>query len=207
MRAAIEIFDDFLPDPEEFLQRTRALRFHRSNLIPGNLASDRVPWAGRLERRFEKMIGCSVKWATHLGSGTYRWTTGRQAATRKTEFYCHSDGIHDVVCLLYLSPPKHCHGGTGLYRHRETGLTGYDNLEPVQKIVDRTGQTVLELDTEILKDAYNPAAWEMTDLIGMRSNRLLMYNSRRFHSHIFAFDQVPKGAKRWTFACFGQSDA
>ena len=206
MRQSFVVYDEFLPNPEAFLERAQSLPFRRSGMIPGNLATGRVSWASRMERRCEQLLGRKVTWARKLGSGTYRWTSAREASARGTEFYSHSDGIYDVVCLLYLSPERHCHGGTGFFRHKKTGLSGYHDLAPVQRVMDREGTSVLALDTEILKDAYDRDAWDMTDLVEMRSNRLVIYNSRRFHSHVFDFAAVPKGSKRWTFACFGRSD-
>ena len=110
----------------------------------------------------------------------------------------------DITAMVYLNPAESCMGGTGLYRHRPTGL------ERVPIVPDGTVRQLadqLELSDEFLASPegyenfqnsmiFNPlfarrdAAfinegneyWELLHLIDMKPNRLIIFDGRCFHS-------------------------
>ncbi|MEC9005503.1 MAG: DUF6445 family protein [Nitrospirota bacterium] len=110
----------------------------------------------------------------------------------------------DITAMVYLNPADSCVGGTGLYRHRPTGLERVPIMpdQEIQKLADR-----LELSDEFLKSAegyenfqnsmiLNPLFanqdntyindgneyWELIKLIEMKPNRLIIFDGRCFHS-------------------------
>lgn len=87
----------------------------------------------------------------------------------------HSDvgwGTHALV--LYLCAGE---GGTAFWCHRRTGATRIDPGDH-------------ELFEQVRGDWNDESAWEQTQLVGMRFNRALIYESALFHS-------------RYPFAAFG----
>ncbi len=113
----------------------------------------------------------------------------------------------DVTAMVYLNPERSCFGGTGLYRHRPTGLERLPRLPitPDQEIWQVANR--LELSGEFFQTEegyenfqrsmiFNPlfAAqgnhyindgnefWELLALVEMRPNRLVIFDARVFHS-------------------------
>jgi hypothetical protein len=113
----------------------------------------------------------------------------------------------DVTAMVYLNPEPSCVGGTGLYRHRPTGLERLPRLpitpdQEIGQVADR-----LELSGEFFQTEegyenfqrsmiFNPlfAAqgnnyindgnefWELLQLVEMKPNRLVIFDARVFHS-------------------------
>ena len=70
-------------------------------------------------------------------------------------------------------------GGTGLFRHKETGLEG-----AVRNADGSYNETVMN---EIYKDSQDMTKWEMTDFVGNKYNRLIMYRGDNFHTSLDYF--------------------
>jgi hypothetical protein len=113
----------------------------------------------------------------------------------------------DVTAMVYLNPERSCFGGTGLYRHRLTGLERLPRLPIPLDHEMRHLANRLELSDEFFQTEegyenfqrsmiFNPlfAArgnnyinegndfWELLQLVEMRPNRLVIFDARVFHS-------------------------
>jgi hypothetical protein len=105
----------------------------------------------------------------------------------------HADGC-DVAGVVYLNPPGQCRGGTGFYRHRPSGLSALPaEIGPaVVEVMRRQGLwtpgqlaawiTAPPADGRRGFITGSTAEWELTALVPMRFNRLVLYDGRRFHS-------------------------
>ena len=81
--------------------------------------------------------------------------------------------------VLYLTPNAPSTGGTGLFRHKETGWDRVPRLEDGsydQKGLDRVNA-----------DARNDSAWEMTAMTAPIYNRLILYKGDMFHTSLKYF--------------------
>jgi hypothetical protein len=201
---SIAIYDDFLEDPEELRAEARAIRYERSALNPSNLISDPSRYRHRIARRLARLSDRPVAWHWEGGAGTYRTTTDADVKRTRNAFFAHSDGIIDYVCLLYLSPPRECHGGTTFCRHIETGLDGFHDLRAVERAMRRLRVGFPDIVRLVERDARTPRRWVKTSFVEMRSNRLVVYNGRLFHSHVFDYAQVKRGSRRLIYMCMGQ---
>ncbi|RMH02741.1 MAG: hypothetical protein D6704_13670 [Nitrospirae bacterium] len=110
----------------------------------------------------------------------------------------------DITAMVYLNPEDSCMGGTGLFRHRPTGLERVP-ITPDQEIRELADR--LELSDEFFHTAegyenflnsmiFNPLFacrenryindgneyWELLTLIEMKPNRLIIFDGRCFHS-------------------------
>ena len=204
MERTIAIYDDFAPDPDAMRAEARAIRYLRSHLNPSNLISAPSRFRHSMARRYARLADRPVAWAWHDGAGTYRTTTEADVKRTRNAFFSHSDGIIDHVCLLYLNTPAECHGGTTFCRHIETGLDGFQDLRAVERVMRRLRLTFPEVVALVERDARMPRRWEKTSFVEMRSNRLVVYNGRLFHSHVFDYSRVKRGSRRLIYMCHGQ---
>ncbi len=116
-----------------------------------------------------------------------------------------------VTAMVYLNPEHLCAGGTGLYRHKPTGLDRIPlAITPqLQRIAEQHGFSAKSLEdsdgyAEFMNTAiFNPAYaaeentyindgnqyWELLFLIQMKSNRLVIFDGRMPHSQHITKDQ------------------
>lgn len=102
----------------------------------------------------------------------------------------HSDNECDTfAAVLYLNPPDQCQGGTAFWRHKETGLTGFNDSE-----IRKAGKSPLGILKKLEKDWNDGSKWEQTGMADMAFNRLIVYPCETFHS-------------RFPFKAFGSTPA
>lgn len=114
----------------------------------------------------------------------------------------HWDSV-PFAAVAYLNTPDEVKGGTGFYRHRKTGLEGMftkryatkqdvdqllavfkkfpklKNYEALAKFVMKYPKHVKEFITDSNED------WELTNMIEMKYNRLVLYEGDLFHAVYF----------------------
>lgn len=201
MQQALLVIDDFFKNPQNLSKEASELFYSQSDINYSNLISGRSKYATSTFRRLQKFSKKKILWDKE--AGTFRQQRQNLVDMTKNAFYAHSDGINDFVCLSYLSPPEDCHGGTGFYTHIQTGLAGFHDFEAVNKVMKRMKITFDDLIEITNRDARDPSKWLLTDTVQMKFNRMIIYNGRRFHSHIFDFSKVKKGSIRLTFLSYG----
>jgi hypothetical protein len=204
MERTIAIYDGFADDPDLLRREARALRYFRSPLNPSNMISAPSRHRKQLARRLAALADRKVAWAWADGAGTYRTTTDADVVRTRNGFFAHSDGIIDYVCLLYLSPEAECHGGTTFCRHLPTGLDGFHDLRAVERVMRRLRLGFPDIVAMVERDARIKRRWAKTTMVEMKSNRLVVYNGRLFHSHVFDFSQVKRASRRLIYMCHGQ---
>jgi hypothetical protein len=108
----------------------------------------------------------------------------------------HYDDFCDAAGVVYLTKPEFCAGGTSFWRHRRTGLVRVpDTLEDewaADAIFTTRSSSVEALVRNCLDEAMpDPGPgfpskmtewWQPELLIPMRWNRLVIYDSRLFHT-------------------------
>ncbi len=82
--------------------------------------------------------------------------------------------------VCYLTPDAPVNGGTGLFRHKETGLETPPRLED--------GSYDKEyLEKVIYPDSRDDSKWDMTAMVGNKYNRLVLYRGDMFHKSLEYF--------------------
>lgn len=201
----VVVVDNFYQYPEEILQVALSLPYTDRFEIVGNFPGVRA----RLDHEHRRLVeSLSAIWGCPLftffspqpvvfqgiKTGNYRLNVGQRQP--------HID--QDITAMVYLNPADSCTGGTGLYRHRPTGL---ERVPPIPDATIRQLADQLELSDEffISPEGYenfqnsmifNPlfacrdntyindgnGYWELLELIEMRHNRLMIFDGRCFHS-------------------------
>lgn len=198
------VIDDFLADPSKLLDEASKLTFEPRTWdeVGAIHVSARSRHTSRLARQIAALAHARVRW--HPGSGNYRSLTYRSAKKSRASLYVHSDYSMNFIGLLYLNRPEQCHGGTGFFRHRRSGLEGFHDRSAIELAARKIRLGEPELQELITGDARDPAQWIETDRVQMKFNRLVIYNGSLFHSHVVDFDRPRAARNRLTFGVWGQ---
>ena len=211
-RHKVVIADNFYRYPEKVLQLAMGLpytdRFEIVGNFPGVRASVKVDSTPIIES-ISNLWGTSLTPFFDPQPVVFQGITNQNFHLNIGQRQPHID--QDITAMVYMNPAESCAGGTGLFRHTPTGLERLP-IVPDQAIRDLADR--LELSDEFLKSAegyenfqnsmiFNPLFacrepryindgnqfWELLKLIEMRSNRLIIFDGRCFHSQYIKPDQ------------------
>lgn len=166
--------DDFYNDVDEVRKMALNMEFGVQGNYPGNrtvpVYNESVKQIiGNIVRPYSGEI---TRWETDY-TGAFQYTTQRDRS------WVHADQTTIWAGVLYLTPDAPLSGGTGLFRHKETGLEVAPKLE--------NGLYNDEIMKEIYKDSQDMTKWEMTKFIGNKYNRLILYRGDIFHTSLDYF--------------------
>lgn len=103
----------------------------------------------------------------------------------------HADSAYsDYAFVLYLNPPEQCQGGTAFWRNKKYGWTAL----PTEQDVKRMGKSPRRVLKDLCEQAADELNWERVHTVEMKTNRLITYPTKQFHS-------------RWPLEGFGTSPA
>lgn len=117
--------------------------------------------------------GKITKWATDEYNGAFQY------ATQRDRSWIHSDQATSWAGICFLTPNAPISSGTGLFRHKETGM----HTAPVKS----DGTYDYEVLSELYLDSQDMTKWEMTDMLGNKFNRLILYRADYFHTSLDYF--------------------
>ena len=162
------IVDDFLREP----QKLRDMALSNDFATRGNFAGSRSRsyWSEELRFLFERILGGhkSIVSLPEARSGAFQLTLSSETDA-KNVFSVHRED-YDWCAILFLSPDPPASSGITFYRHF-------------------SGATIENADNraQLLRDRENEAAWETTDVIANKFNRLVIFNPRQSHRATAAF--------------------
>jgi len=179
MKTSVIVVDGFYADPMDV--RTYALNssFDVRGNYPG-LRTQPFLHAGIYATIQAIVQAPIVYWPTDTYNGAFQYTT-KDART-----WVHSDHTTNRAGVLFLTPDAPPSAGTSFFRHQETGLDVYPDDPELRAQTDR--------------DAGDFGKWSKTDAVANMFNRLVIFDSNRFHSadHYFG-DGLEDGRLFQTF--------
>ena len=118
-----------------------------------------------IQKVIKPMAGNVTNWGTI--SGSFQYTT---AVDRS---WIHTDGTTMWAGVLYLTPDAPLSAGTGIFRHKASGLQGWVFAHHTDEENKKT--------PIYSTDYYDYTKWDMVDKIGNVYNRLILYRGDLFH--------------------------
>jgi hypothetical protein len=100
--------------------------------------------------------------ASKIYNGSFQYTTSRDRS------WVHIDGYNNWAGVLYLTPEAPLSSGTSFYKFHD-GTTCKRDMD------------LLENKEEIDKYSQDLTKWQKVDQVGNVFNRLILFNSNRFH--------------------------
>jgi len=173
MRVNALIIDDFYSNPEE----VREFALQQEFKVRGNYPGMRTePFANEdiketIESIIEPFAGKITRWHTEY-TGCFQYTTAYDRS------WIHADSWNDWAGVLYLTPNAPASSGTGIFRHKKTGLVSWDLKVRTKEETE---------NCEAIHEAQDYTKWEVLDNFGNVFNRLVMYRGDNFHQSMDYF--------------------
>ncbi|MFY0656237.1 MAG: hypothetical protein JXR12_05735 [Neptunomonas phycophila] len=169
MQTNLIIVDDFLNNPHEVREYALAQEFTESGNYPGK----------RTEPDENESVLNTIKdiLRPHAGEVTQILGKQYQHTTSAMKSWVHADTYNTWAAVLYLTPDAPPCGGTGLFRHKETGLYSHPRDNP-------------RLADEISADGSDMSKWELVELVANKFNRLVLYRGDLYHSSMNYFGRT-----------------
>ena len=100
--------------------------------------------------------------ADKIYNGSFQYTTSRDRS------WIHTDSWNNWAGVLFLTPDAPMSSGTAFYRFCDGSMTTEDGK-------------IMENSEETNKFSQDLTKWELADTVGNVFNRLVLFNSKRFH--------------------------
>lgn len=168
------IIDNFYSNPDEVREFALAQDYSVTGNFPGARTEPFLNDSVKeyIEKHIVPLHG-KITWLNTEYTGAFQYTTARNRS------WIHADENNKWAGVLYLTPNAPLTGGTGLFRHKATGLS------EIPRNLD--GSINQELIDKIYDDSQDMTKWEMTDFVGNVYNRLVIYKGDFFHSSLDYF--------------------
>jgi hypothetical protein len=158
---------DFYNNPDEVRAFAMSQEFGESGNYPGrrtkSFLNDSIKQI--IQDNIRPFAGDVVWWGDD-NSGAFQYTTAQDRS------WIHSDGTTNWAGVCYLTPDAPLSSGTGIFRHKETGLKNWIYTEHTEEETKTAAPHVEGMDY---------TKWEMVDRIGNVYNRLILYRGDLFH--------------------------
>lgn len=173
MRVNSIVVDDFYAEPEKVREFALKQEFKVRGNYPGqrtvSFLNDSL--RTKLQDILYPYAGKITDWGGEY-TGSFQYTV---AADRS---WIHSDSTTDWAALLYLTPNAPLTAGTGIFKHKSTGLMNWDYRNTSQEYL----KTAPPGD-----DFQDMTKWDMVDRFGNLFNRLIMYRADNYHMSLDYF--------------------
>ena len=167
MRVEMLSITDFYNNPDEVRAFAMSQEFGESGNYPGRRTKSFLNNSIKqiIQDNIRPFAG-DVTWWGDDNSGAFQYTTAQDRS------WIHSDGTTNWAGVCYLTPDAPLSSGTGIFRHKETGLKNWIYTEHTEEETKTAAPHIEGMDY---------TKWEMVDRIGNVYNRLILYRGDLFH--------------------------
>ena len=109
-------------------------------------------------------------------NGSFQYTTSRERS------WIHTDGWNNWAGVLYLTPDAPLSAGTAFYRFKNGEYSEED-------------AAILNTKDQTDKCSQDLTKWEQVDRVGNVFNRLILFNSKRFHMSMDYFGDTKENSR------------
>ena len=175
MRVNALVIDDFYAEPD----KVREFALNQEFKVRGNYPGQRTVsfLNDSLKKKLQDILypyaGNITDWGGEY-TGSFQYTV---AADRS---WIHSDSTTDWAALVYLTPDAPLTAGTGIFKHKATGMMNWDYRNKSQEYQKTSPPG---------DDFQDMTKWDMVDRFGNLFNRLVMYRADNYHMSLDYFGQ------------------
>jgi hypothetical protein len=178
MKTNLIITDDFYQDPDGVREFALNEKFNVKGNYPGQRTKTFHDWPGLKEgiQGIVQNAGGKITWYESEYTSCFQYTTKNDSS------WIHPDHTTMWAGVCYLTPNAPTGGGTGLFRHKETGL------ERPPKLANGSHDEEW-LNKHCWPHSRDFSKWDMTAMVGNVYNRLVLYRGDLFHSSLDYFGE------------------
>lgn len=181
METNVLITDNFYSNPEQVRNFALSQDFGVFGNYPGNRTKSFLDEG--VKDAIQSIVSPHAGKITYWGEGQdYNYTGAFQLTTSTDRTWIHADQTTTWAGVCYLTPNAPHTGGTGLFRHKETGYY----RSPLDENGNRVGYDH-PLIEGLQKDYSDYTKWDLVDVIGNIFNRLVLYRGDIFHASLDYF--------------------
>ena len=175
METQLLITDQFYNDVDAVREFALQQDFSVKGNYPGNRTISFLNESVKetIESIIEPHAGKVIYWSEDQYTGAFQYTTSRERS------WIHADQTTEWAGVCYLTPNAPHTAGTGIFRHKETGL--------IRAPKNEDGSLNRELIDYIGKDSQDMTKWDLVDVVGNVYNRLVLYRGDLFHMSLDYF--------------------
>ncbi|WP_374355620.1 DUF6445 family protein [Chitinimonas sp.] len=185
--ADLQVFDDFLPDPDTMRQWAMAQTYRPAQ---GNYPGQQTA-ALRCDELMQAIADClhrRIKWASP-DNGVLRLSLADAQA--RTDIHVDDEQAVQTqryAAVLYLTLPVHCQGGTSFWRHQATGWLKRPSDAQLREAGLADFRSFLRRELPIAGErAFTELTaqrqrWHKLFTVPMAYNRLVLYKGNYFHA-------------------------
>jgi hypothetical protein len=175
METQLLITDQFYNDVDSVREFALQQDFSVKGNYPGNRTISFLNESVKetIESIVSPHAGKVIYWSEDQYTGAFQYTTSRERS------WIHADQTTEWAGICYLTPNAPHTAGTGIFRHKETGL--------IRAPKNEDGSLNRELMDYIGKDSQDMTKWDLVDVVGNVYNRLVLYRGDLFHMSLDYF--------------------
>ena len=165
MKTNMIVIDEFYNNPNDVREFALSQEFDVTGNWPGTRTKTFINESTKetIQKILQDVSGNVTDWQANDGyTGSFQLTTSMDRS------WIHADSYNTWAGVLYLTPDAPLSGGTGIFRYKKTGSMTEDGT-------DLSGVT------------QDMTKWEMTDMLGNKFNRLVLYRADYFHTSLDYF--------------------
>lgn len=175
MRTNLIITDDFYVYPDVVREFALSQEFSVYGNYPGQRTQTFHYYD--LKRSIQQLVQQAGGNITQFEE--FEYNSAYQYTTAKDKSWIHADQTTMWAGVCYLTPDAPLSSGTGLFKHKETGLYGSARL--ADGSYDKKTMDI------IYKDSRDMSKWDMVDMVSNKFNRLVLYRGDLFHTSLDYF--------------------
>lgn len=188
------VVDDFLSDPAAARAAALSLEYpvrDGGSNYPGRNSVQRIDIPD-LESVVSEIIGHRVVGSTYGGHRKCRLALEKDDGTNLGGV--HIDSAAHWSCILFLTLPEHCQGGTRFFKHKRLGT---DRAPLSQSELRQQGfDNPLAVHSDLLlHDSNDETKWEELMTVPMRFNRLILFRPWLWHTAGISFGDRPENGR------------
>ena len=175
MQISAYIIDNFYDDVDS----VREFALNQEYSVPGNYPGRRTKsflndsMKNTIESVVSPFYGKVTYWSEEQYTGAYQYTTSRDRS------WIHADQTTTWAGVCYLTPDAPLSAGTGIFKHKPTGL--------VMAPRNPDGSYNTELLGQINQDSQDMTKWDLVDRLANVYNRMVLYRGDLFHQSLDYF--------------------
>jgi hypothetical protein len=181
MRINSLVIDDFYSNPLEVRDFALKQEFKVRGNYPG-LRTDSY-LNDTMKKALRDILYPFAGEITHYGddyTGAFQYTLSSDRS------WIHADSTTDWAGVLYLTPDAPISSGTGIFKHKKTGMMTFDYRNTSEEYIKQSPPG---------EDSQDYTKWDMVDRYGNLFNRLILYRADNYHVSLDYFGNTKENGR------------